>query len=215
MNLEALILDFGGVISKTMFETHRQTEKILGLAPGSLRWRGPFDPDTDSLWQSMQRGEISERDYWRTRSHETGEMVGEQWDSVAAMLRRVRGNEPAHCIRESAATVIEKVKKAGKKLAILSNELDLFYGEEFRAKLPLLSKFDLICDATHTKILKPDPRAYLQCVEQLGTQPPKCLFVDDQLRNIKGAEAVGCRCLHFDVRKADQCHQEVLRMMVH
>ena len=39
---KALVLDFGGVISRTMFETHRLTEAALGLKSGSLTWMGPF-----------------------------------------------------------------------------------------------------------------------------------------------------------------------------
>jgi hypothetical protein len=62
MAADALVLDFGGVISRTVFETHRENERALGLAPGTLRWMGPFDPDSDPLWRSMQAGEVSERD---------------------------------------------------------------------------------------------------------------------------------------------------------
>jgi hypothetical protein len=43
---QRLVLDFGGVISRTLFETHDLTERALGLPPGTLTWRGPFDPDT-------------------------------------------------------------------------------------------------------------------------------------------------------------------------
>ena len=57
----ALVLDFGGVISRTLFETHRETEVALGLPPDTLTWRGPFEPETDPLWQSMLRGEAG----WR------------------------------------------------------------------------------------------------------------------------------------------------------
>jgi putative hydrolase of the HAD superfamily len=32
----ALILDFGGVVTRTFFETHDHTEKALGLRPGTL-----------------------------------------------------------------------------------------------------------------------------------------------------------------------------------
>jgi electron transfer flavoprotein beta subunit len=69
---KALVLDFGGVISRTLFETHALTERALGLKPGTLTWRGPFDPDSDPLWRSMQSGDISERDYWLERTRETG-----------------------------------------------------------------------------------------------------------------------------------------------
>jgi putative hydrolase of the HAD superfamily len=51
----ALVLDFGGVISKTLFETHDLSEKALGLAPGTLEWRGPFDPDGDAAWRRCRR----------------------------------------------------------------------------------------------------------------------------------------------------------------
>ena len=160
-NCSTLVLDFGGVISRTVFETHGDSEKALGLAPGTLNWRGPFDPDNDPLWCAMQAGEISERDYWYTRARETGRLVGEEWSDLPSFLQRVRGAEPDRIIRPEARAAIETASTAGKTLAILSNELDLFYGADFREKLPLLEKFDLIVDATYSKILKPDAR--LRC----------------------------------------------------
>ena len=56
---QALVLDFGGVISRMLFETHDLSEEALCLKPGTLNWKGPFDPATDPLWQSMQADEIS------------------------------------------------------------------------------------------------------------------------------------------------------------
>ena len=61
---QALILDFGGVISRTLFETHDLTERSLSLPPGTLQWRGPFDVEHDPLWRDMQADRITERDYW-------------------------------------------------------------------------------------------------------------------------------------------------------
>jgi putative hydrolase of the HAD superfamily len=49
---KALILDFGGVISRTLFETHALSEAALGLAAGTLTWQGPFAPEADALWQA-------------------------------------------------------------------------------------------------------------------------------------------------------------------
>ena len=46
---KALVLDFGGVISRTLFETHDLSEQALKLAPGTLTWRGPFDPAGDRV----------------------------------------------------------------------------------------------------------------------------------------------------------------------
>ena len=51
---KALVLDFGGVISKTLYETHDLSEAALGLPKGTLTWRGPFDPARDEPFQAMQ-----------------------------------------------------------------------------------------------------------------------------------------------------------------
>lgn len=195
----ALILDFGGVISRTPFETHDLAERTLGLPAGTLTWRGPFDPASDSLWVSMQRHEISEREYWLTRSREVGRLVGEEWTTMVEFVQRTRGAEPDAIIRPEARTAIAAVKSRGVALAILSNELDLFYGAALRTRLPLLAAFDVIVDATHTGILKPDPRAYHACLDALGLPAEACVFVDDQRRNVDGALALGIPTVHFDV----------------
>ena len=74
-----LLLDFGGVISVTLFERHRLSERLLGLPEGTLLWRGPFDPAGDDLWRDMLADRISERDYWAFRARETGRRVGEDF----------------------------------------------------------------------------------------------------------------------------------------
>lgn len=195
----ALVLDFGGVVTRTLFETHDLTERALGLAPGTLTWRGPFDPDGDDLWRAMQTGEITERDYWRHRMTETGALAGEDWTEVAQFVGRVRGADPAAVLRPEATAAIAAAGAAGCKLGILSNELDLFYGPDFRRKLPVLAHVDAIIDATYTGILKPDPRAYAAVCAALDVSAAACVFVDDQPRNVRGAEAAGMHGVQFDV----------------
>ncbi len=207
---KALVLDFGGVISKTMFETHDLTESALGLAKGTLAWQGPFDPEHDPLWQQMQRDEMSERDYWHIRAAETGRLIGEDWTDMQSFVIRARGAEPDAVIRPEMRDAISRVAAAGFRLAILSNELDLFYGRDFRTRLPLLRSFELVSDATYTGILKPDPRAYQAVLDALRLSPGDCVFVDDQLRNVRGAEAIGMRTVHFDVINPRQSCQETL-----
>jgi len=208
---QALVLDFGGVISKTLFETHDLTEAALGLAPGTLTWRGPFAPETDPLWTSMQLGQISERDYWLARSQEVGLLVGEDWPDMETFVRRARGDDPLAIIRPEADRAIRMISDAGFKLAVLSNELDLFYGANFRRKLPLLDRFSIVVDATYTAILKPDPRAYQRVLDDLSLTPEACVFVDDQNRNIAGAVACGFQTVRFDVRDPQRSYAEALR----
>lgn len=208
---KALVLDFGGVISKTLFETHDLTERALGLAPCTLTWLGPFAPDSDPLWTSMQRGDISERDYWLTRSREVGRMVGEDWSDMETFVKRARGADPDTVIRPEAARAITLAADAGFRLAILSNELDLFYGADFRTRLSILKRFETIVDATHTGILKPDPRAYQSVLDELALEADNCVFVDDQRRNITGAAACNMRTVLFDVRSPAASYNEALR----
>ncbi|MGN6305064.1 MAG: HAD family hydrolase [Mesorhizobium sp.] len=207
---KALVLDFGGVVTKTLFETHALTERALGLRAGTLGWRGPFDPANDPLWRSMQADEISERDYWKTRTREVGALVGEDWADMSTFVRRARGAEPEAVVRPEADRAIRAAHEAGIRLAILSNELDLFYGVDFRARLPLLSLFETIVDATYTGVLKPDARAYQSVCDALGLPIGDCVFVDDQKRNIDGALAAGMTAVWFDVAQPAKSYAEAL-----
>ena len=209
----ALILDFGGVVTRTLFETHDITERALGLPAGTLTWRGPFDRASDPLWVSMQNREITERDYWMARTAEVGKLVGETWTDMQTFVQRARGAEAELVLRPEARDAITRAKAAGLRLAILSNELDLFYGVEFRKRFPLIELFDVIVDATYTKILKPDPRAYERVIAELGLPRESCVFVDDQLKNIEGADAVGLPNVHFDVTRPADGYARALSMI--
>ena len=199
----ALILDFGGVISRTLFETHDETERALGLPAGTLTWRGPFDPASDPLWQAMQRGELSERGYWLQRSREVGALLGETWNAMETLVQRARGAEPDRIVRPETAALVHEAQAAGVRLAILSNELDLFYGRSLRERLPLLQAFEHISDATYTGVLKPTPQAYLGCLQALGLSPDQVVFVDDQTRNVEGARHLGIPTVAFDVTRPE------------
>ena len=196
----ALLLDFGSVISVSIFERHRETETILGLQPGSLSWRGPIAPETDELWRAMLREELSERDYWARRAAELGAAVGEPGWDVLTMMSRVRQSDPAAVVRPQMRRLIAAARAQGIRLGILSNELELFYGAELIARMGVIEQFDAVIDATHTGILKPDARAYAQAIDELGLEAQAILFVDDQFRNIGGAVRAGLQTQHFELR---------------
>ena len=116
-------------------------------------------------------------------------------------------------IRPEFYTTLDKTTQSGIRLAILSNELDLFYGADFRDKLPFLKEFEVIEDATYTHILKPDPAAYSGCLAKLGLSAAQCVFVDDQARNIEGAKQVGLKTVHFDVQNPKHSYREALQLL--
>jgi putative hydrolase of the HAD superfamily len=200
MTPRALLLDFGSVISLSLFERHRQTEQALNLPEGTLTWLGPLDPDTDALWVQMQRDEITERDYWGIRARELGEAVGESdWD-MAMLSQRLLCGDPNTLVRPEMERLIGRARNQGIRVGVLSNEVELFYGTEIFRRFNVLAEMDVIVDATHTKILKPDPGSYALALSELKLPAREVLFVDDQFRNIAGAVAVGMQTQYFDIR---------------
>lgn len=195
-----LLLDFGSVISVSVFERHAATELILGLAPGSLTWLGPLAPASDPLWQAMLANRISERDYWQQRAQELGERLGETGWDVPTMLRRIRQDDPNAVVRPQIDALVHAARAQGMKVGILSNELELFYGQGFLSGMRFLRDLDAIIDATHNGILKPDPRAYALAIDALRLPAEQILFVDDQFRNIAGGWQVGLQTHYFDLR---------------
>jgi len=161
----------------------------------------------------MQADQISERDYWLQRTREVGRLLGEEWTEMQTFVQRARGADVAAVIRPEAVSAIEQAKGLGYKLGILSNELDLFYGADFRERLQLLKNFDVIVDATYTGILKPDPRAYQACLQALGVAAVQAVFVDDQARNIEGAKACGLQVVTFDVFEPAQSFSKALQRL--
>ena len=156
---KALLLDFGSVIQKSFFETRGALERLLKLPSGSLKWAGPFDPAGDKLWQQVLSSEISERDYWGGRAEEVGRMVGQNW-AIREFCLKHNELSTRVTLRPEVLALISDAKNAGLKFGILTNELELFHGENWLETMPFADRVDAIVDATHTKILKPDPRAY-------------------------------------------------------
>jgi putative hydrolase of the HAD superfamily len=84
-------------------------------------------------------------------------------------------------IRPEAVAAIDAAQAAGCKLAILSNELDLFYGATCASGCRCCASASTLHHRRHhTGILKPDPRAYRAVLDALGLPAAACVFVDDQ-----------------------------------
>jgi putative hydrolase of the HAD superfamily len=161
----------------------------------------------------MQADHITEREYWMARTRSVGDLVGEEWNDMQTFVQRARGADVEAVIRPEAIAAVHQAKAAGCKLAVLSNELDLFYGATFRERLPLLNLFDVIIDATYTGILKPDRRAYEMCSQALGVSGEECVFVDDQSRNVLGAMTLGWQTVQFDVVHPTNSYQRALKLL--
>jgi putative hydrolase of the HAD superfamily len=193
-----LLLDFGSVITFSVFEIMDLAEQRLGLPPGTLPWRGPLDPAKDRLWRDMQADRITEREYWEKRAREVGALLGKSWLPLD-FFRAVRGTNINDDVRPDMLALARDARAAGLTTGILSNELELFAGAEAIAGLEILRLMDVTIDATHTGILKPDFRAYTLAVQATASCAQDILFVDDQHRNVLGAQRAGLRAVQFRI----------------
>ena len=77
-------------------------------------------------------------------------------------------------------------------------------------RLKMTKLFDAVWDIRSMAFApKPEPRAYHLGLEALQAAPERTLFVDDQIRNVRGAQAVGISTLHFDVRRPAEMVREI------
>ena len=195
-----LIIDFGGVITYSLFERCRDIEQLYRLPDGSIDWTGPFDPPRDEIWQQYLSGQISERDYWYIRCGELGQLLKEEI-TIRRLVTDLRNFKPS--VRPEAETLIRQVRAQGRRVGLLTNELELFHGPEVYDAFEILGSFDAIVDATHTGILKPEPQAYQLAVKSLDASFESVVFVDDQQKNIDGAIDCGIEAIRLDITEPE------------
>ena len=194
--ITAVVFDMGGVVVRTPFEMLRRVERICGAPDHALDWRGPFDPDSDALWQRMQAGDITEREYWHLRAEEAAPYTG---SPDIRKLFTIAFADPAECVRPEAVAMLDFCRERGLRTAILTNDLKDFNEPGWSDRVEFVQRVEAVVDGSITGVLKPDPRAYAFALEALGSSPAETLMIDDQPFNIEGARSVGMRTCWIDV----------------
>jgi len=206
---DVLLLDFGGVCLVNPVELHHHAERELGIAPGTLTWLGPIDPETDPLWRAMIAGDgVTEREYWAMRAEEVGRAAGRDLDLRGYM--RLLYEPPRHeLIRPKATEVAVSAKGAGFGVSVLTNDLRAFHGPAWGGGIEFLGRIDHLVDCSDTGVLKPDPAAFARAVDRVGCPADRNLFVDDLPLNVQGAVEAGLDAMWFDVADADGSWERV------
>jgi putative hydrolase of the HAD superfamily len=91
---------------------------------------------------------------------------------------------------------IEELRKAGKRLAILSN-MPRDLGEALKARTDRFKRFDHITLSYEILSVKPESEIYEHCLKGIGTAPGKTVFFDDKIANVHGAEMLGIQAVEF------------------
>jgi 2-haloacid dehalogenase len=70
--------------------------------------------------------------------------------------------------------------------------------QEARAFFGFLDRFDGIVVSGEEGLLKPDPAIFQLLFDRYRQSAADCVFIDDSVKNVKGAEAVGMHALLFE-----------------
>jgi putative hydrolase of the HAD superfamily len=212
MRRDGLLLDFGGVMSRTLFECRAEVEAHFALPRGSLAWRGPLDPAGDALWRAVLSAEIGEQEYWRRHAAALAERVGRAL-AMSDLIAAACGRDPNGMIRPEAVAIVRKAKAAGGRVAILSNDLERLHGSATLRRLAILAEVDAVVDGSQSRVLKPSREAYARGLAALGRAAEQTVFVDDQPRNVSAARAAGMAGVNFDVSQPERSFAEVERLL--
>ncbi len=202
MGAPALVLDFGGPVLLTPFE-------LVAGQPGTpahelLAGRGPLatatSPDPD--WSDLQQGRITERAYWAHRAREWHGAGGTGPD-ITAMIAHLYEPARPELVREGARALVRDARAAGHPVAILTNDLRAFHSQAWVDRIEIVGDVDVLVDGSVEGYLKPHPRLYEILADRLALDFGDLVFLDDQMTNIRGAEALGIPSVWFDPADPD------------
>jgi 2-haloacid dehalogenase len=97
---------------------------------------------------------------------------------------------------EGTVEILEDLHDQGSALYAITN----WNGDTFRAtkgRFGFLSLFRDIVVSGDEKLLKPDPAIYHLLAKRNEIKLENSLFIDDSLKNVEGAKAVGMKAHHF------------------
>lgn len=111
-------------------------------------------------------------------------------------------------LRESSIPLIEKLKAQGHKVYYLSNYFSylIHSAPEALEFVPLTDGGIFSC---FENITKPDPEIYLRLCRKYSLEPSQCVFIDDTVKNVEAARALGMKGIHFTQQPAEQLFEQI------
>ncbi len=92
--------------------------------------------------------------------------------------------------------ILETLHKNGTPLYAITNwNQDKF--RETRLRFPFLGLFRDIVVSGDEKLVKPDAAIYELCLQRNKIKAAESIFIDDSLKNVEGAKAIGMKAHHF------------------
>lgn len=188
-NLQAVIWDFGGVLTSSPFEAFTRYEEQKGLPKDFVRSVNAVNIQ-ENAWAKLERSEVTAdefdvlfRDESRALGHEVpgkdilGLLSGSVRPSVVEALKICKANVKVGCITNNAPV--------GKGAGMSSD------AKKAEQVSEIMTLFDHVIESSKLGIRKPDPRIYALMCEALDVDPARCVYLDDLGINLKPARAMG------------------------
>ena len=183
-DIEAVLFDYGGVLSTSPFEAFTRHERDRGLPDGFIRSLNTTNPD-DNAWARLERNEI-DFDQFCTAFEGEARQAGGSVDA-RALFGSFTGE-----IRPEMTEAVRRCRRCF-KTGLLTNN---FAAGVTRGDRPeILDLFDAVIASSAVGVRKPDPRFYLLACETLEIEPTAAVFLDDLGVNLKPARSMGMRTI--------------------
>jgi len=187
--VQAVIWDFGGVLTSSPFEAFNRFEVERGLPADFIRQVNSTNPDTNA-WALFERSDISLDEFDRKFSDEAQTLGGAVTGKEVVSL--LSGD-----IRPDMVTALKRCKEHF-KVGCITNNVSAGEGagmarshDKAAAVADVMALFDHVIESSKIGMRKPDPRIYQLACETLDVDPNKSIYLDDLGINLKPAKALG------------------------
>jgi putative hydrolase of the HAD superfamily len=202
--IEAVISDFGGVLTSPLLDSFLAFEDDSGISPaalgqalGALAERHGSHPLAE-----LETGRMSEEQFLGELGRELSSHLGREVDMNGFGEQYFEQLHP----NEELIEYMRKLRHRGYRLAICTNNVKE-WEERWRAMLPVDEIFDVVVDSAFVGTRKPEQRIYEITLERLGVAPEAALFVDDVDVNCEAARALGILAIQF--QSTEQAIEEI------
>ena len=190
MPFEAVIWDFGGVITSSPFDAFNAYEAANSLPHDVIRSINARNPDSNA-WAQLERSEIDGAGFDALFAAEAA-AIGHDIRG-GAVLALLSGQ-----VRPRMVAALDACRAAGLKLGCITNNAPVGHGAGMAADAAasarvadVMARFDHVIESSRAGVRKPDPRIYEMMTEALVVDPEQCVYLDDLGINCKPAAAMG------------------------
>ncbi len=205
MTIEAIISDFGGVLTTPLLRSFAAFQDVTGIPAESLgRAMGRIaERDGEHPLFELERGRVSEEDFLSALRTELAAELGHEPELHRFKEIYFDALDPNHRMIE----LMRGLRGRGYRMALLTNNVRE-WEPLWRSMLPVDEIFEVVVDSAFVGMRKPEYGIYELTLERLGgIAPEAALFVDDVEINCDAARELGMSAVHF--RDAEQAIAEV------